>query len=728
MFKRFSLVTLFAFLVNLLPFSAGAFTLVEYIDYNLSADSVVFYESSIYTPSSTTVVKLPKSTGSILYVGSDYRFEGMDLSIPVFTEAASGSAVVEYMSEDDGVWTQLTTVSNLKSPSPGVPLQLSWEDPGNDWTQNALRDYDSAASIFGTAYYYVRIRVTSDYSAQAVTSDFGLVDYNVDVQVTDELGDPIDLDSVSDLGLLAQRTYDDTIYASDEVSTGSYRLALKADPDNEREYTLAPKGFVAPGTYYDADPDGSTWEADDLKYAHKFSATDPTGADMPMAGTNRSECEVAGESAYCAVHYDEDTSESVVLYAEGYAPETVSFTNRSTAASAQATYTPEFDYGHLIYLTNSSTGSAISTATIKAGTSYGVTCVHLGSGTYGCPMPLNESKVKITATGYQDLESTVAPRTSNAAAQVTTSLSLTLGSSPSPTPSPTPSTDSSALKVSSIYVDSGDDLRFTVKNEGDRDVDGDVTLTVYVDGDLEWEKDFDEDYFQEGESSKFNAGELLKDEDTYEVKVCTDSKGDDDCETEKIKVQDLADDEDSSRSCDHDFKDIDDSFAEKAICILVEEGVIKQKDYYYPNKHINRAEFLKIALLNAGYDVRAVDNVFYKDMSEDDWYYSYVTYATEKGFIKGYSDGTFRASDPINRAEAVVMLMRIAGEELWDYGASDIDFYDVEVSDWYAYAVILASQNGIVEGYSDNAFRPHADLTRAETAVIARRMWYVYYN
>jgi hypothetical protein len=188
----------------------------------------------------------------------------------------------------------------------------------------------------------------------------------------------------------------------------------------------------------------------------------------------------------------------------------------------------------------------------------------------------------------------------------------------------------------------------------------------------------------------------------------------------------LADAPDYGVNCSDSFYDTSGHWAETAICLLYDAGIVsgKSENYFYPDDTITRAEFLKIMLLNAEEDVEEVADVFYDDVDEDDWFYEYVTYASDQGFVEGYDDGTFRPNDPINRAEAVVMTMRVYDEELWTFDAGDIDFYDVDVNDWFAYAVILAGQNHIVQGYEDGSFRPKNDITRAEVAVIARRAFY----
>jgi len=70
--------------------------------------------------------------------------------------------------------------------------------------------------------------------------------------------------------------------------------------------------------------------------------------------------------------------------------------------------------------------------------------------------------------------------------------------------------------------------------------------------------------------------------------------------------------------------------------------------------------------------------------------------------------------------------MRFYDETLYDFDDGDIDFDDVDEDDWFAYATILGTENGIVQGYTDDTFRPGNDISRAEVAVIVRRAYYAF--
>ncbi|MFF2093404.1 S-layer homology domain-containing protein [Paenibacillus sp. NPDC058174] len=88
-------------------------------------------------------------------------------------------------------------------------------------------------------------------------------------------------------------------------------------------------------------------------------------------------------------------------------------------------------------------------------------------------------------------------------------------------------------------------------------------------------------------------------------------------------------------------------------------------------------------------------------------------------YINGYADRTFRPEKSVNRAEIAAMLSRIgAGEENTVAAAS---FSDVASGHWAFQAVSLIQTSGLMKGLSDGTFKPNAELTRAEMAVIVSR-------
>ncbi len=91
--------------------------------------------------------------------------------------------------------------------------------------------------------------------------------------------------------------------------------------------------------------------------------------------------------------------------------------------------------------------------------------------------------------------------------------------------------------------------------------------------------------------------------------------------------------------------------------------------------------------------------------------------AVHYGIITGYDDGTFRPDALVNRSEALKILSLAANlQEFPD--AATVSFSDVPASEWFAPYVRAAASHEIIGGYSDGTFRPSNPITRAEAAKI----------
>jgi len=114
---------------------------------------------------------------------------------------------------------------------------------------------------------------------------------------------------------------------------------------------------------------------------------------------------------------------------------------------------------------------------------------------------------------------------------------------------------------------------------------------------------------------------------------------------------------------------------------------------------------------------KAVLGVPFVDV-EKHWALDAIKYAYEKGLMNGVEDDKFAPDATLTRGMLVTVLYRMAGApEVSGEGK----FADVAASDWYAAAVKWAADNGIVDGISDTAFAPKANITREQLAAMLYR-------
>lgn len=88
-----------------------------------------------------------------------------------------------------------------------------------------------------------------------------------------------------------------------------------------------------------------------------------------------------------------------------------------------------------------------------------------------------------------------------------------------------------------------------------------------------------------------------------------------------------------------------------------------------------------------------------------------VSWAAAGGVVTGFPDGTFRPADRVTRAQAVVMLWKVAGRPT---APTPPPYTDVSAEAWFAEALSWADAHGIVTGFPDGTFRGGASVSRAQ--------------
>lgn len=113
----------------------------------------------------------------------------------------------------------------------------------------------------------------------------------------------------------------------------------------------------------------------------------------------------------------------------------------------------------------------------------------------------------------------------------------------------------------------------------------------------------------------------------------------------------------------------------------------------------------------------------FTDVGADHWAYDSVKKAVQLGLVTGRGDGVFAPAATMLRAEAAVMLYRMAGSPAVSAKA---DFADVPADSWYADAVSWAVEqklmNGVVSDGVHKLFAPVQNITRQELITVLYRM------
>ena len=114
-----------------------------------------------------------------------------------------------------------------------------------------------------------------------------------------------------------------------------------------------------------------------------------------------------------------------------------------------------------------------------------------------------------------------------------------------------------------------------------------------------------------------------------------------------------------------------------------------------------------------------VGNTF-PDVEFGDWFYDAVTALQAEGIINGMPDGTFAPNETVTRAQFATMIYRAMDGASANAG-TEVSFTDVNADFWAAEAIYACAAEGIITGYPDGSFKPNANITRAEMAVMIYR-------
>ena len=161
----------------------------------------------------------------------------------------------------------------------------------------------------------------------------------------------------------------------------------------------------------------------------------------------------------------------------------------------------------------------------------------------------------------------------------------------------------------------------------------------------------------------------------------------------------------------------------EAILYLQDHGIINgySDGTFKPDQSVNRAELLKIIIEGSKINLDVTTTTPFKDIDYTQWYAPYVEKAYSSGWINGYNDGTFKPTQTITKVEA----LKIIGKaQNWQLPTSTTNiqsiFKDIEIPSWYKPYVSYAETNNYLEEKGPN-FSPTSEMTRGSISEIIYR-------
>lgn len=173
-------------------------------------------------------------------------------------------------------------------------------------------------------------------------------------------------------------------------------------------------------------------------------------------------------------------------------------------------------------------------------------------------------------------------------------------------------------------------------------------------------------------------------------------------------------------------------WAKKDIELMASKGIVtgKTTNQFDPAANVTRAEFAALVVRTLG----LMDNkaqVGFKDVKKSDWYYAAVASAYKAGIVTGKTSSSFEPNAPITRQEMMQIVANAMEKALGMTKPGDAKvnaaingFADKNmVAGWAKPAAAFSITEGIIKGKTATAIKPQDYATRAETAVIAKRLY-----
>ncbi len=147
---------------------------------------------------------------------------------------------------------------------------------------------------------------------------------------------------------------------------------------------------------------------------------------------------------------------------------------------------------------------------------------------------------------------------------------------------------------------------------------------------------------------------------------------------------------------------------------------------FKPDQPINRVEALKIILLGSQVSLtEMVGTGGFKDTDPSAWYAKYIMTGVQLGIIQGYPDGTFQAEQTVNLVENLKMLLMAQNVDISRTAVLKNPYADAFANEWYAKFVQYAKDKNLIDADSQNKIYPAQGMSRAKLVETLYRITYM---
>ena len=187
----------------------------------------------------------------------------------------------------------------------------------------------------------------------------------------------------------------------------------------------------------------------------------------------------------------------------------------------------------------------------------------------------------------------------------------------------------------------------------------------------------------------------------------------------------------------HPFTDVTSNYYHEFVDFVYEQGIMtgtstSDPTIFSPNLSFSRSMLVMALYKSEGQPSISYSNP-YTDISDSDWYYDAILWATKNNIVTGYNDDEFKPNLAITREQFVTMIYRFVKEI---YGSEHLENYgnisnyqdSDEVSSWARDAMNWAVGNNLVTGVTATTLVPSAAATRIQASVLLTRLFRDFLN
>ncbi|MCM3786003.1 S-layer homology domain-containing protein, partial [Neobacillus mesonae] len=125
-----------------------------------------------------------------------------------------------------------------------------------------------------------------------------------------------------------------------------------------------------------------------------------------------------------------------------------------------------------------------------------------------------------------------------------------------------------------------------------------------------------------------------------------------------------------------------------------------------------------VSLINRSFGYSEQASISFDDLAVTSWAYTDIAKAVKAGYVQGYENNTFRPGANVTRQEAAVMISKLLNVKSSNYETLN-QFTDREaIAGWGKAAVASVVEQEVMKGYPNSTFSPLRSLTRAEAVVL----------